>query len=147
MAKDLLEKGKDKIILPIDFRFTDEFKDKAPTHVGPISELKNNEMSLDVGPKTLSMFEEVLKDAKTIVWNGPMGLIEDKRFRSGTHSIFESMVVNEEALTVVGGGDTLSSIGREEHLQRIDHISSGGGAMLKYLENGIIVGVEAIKKS
>ncbi|NLB11553.1 phosphoglycerate kinase, partial [bacterium] len=144
LAKDLLEKGKDKIILPIDFRFTDEFKDKAPTHVGPISELKNNEMSLDVGPKTLSMFEEVLKDAKTIVWNGPMGVFEMENYRAGTIGVCEILKAKKDAITIVGGGDSASAAINFGYKDDFSHISTGGGASLEYLEGKKLPGIECI---
>jgi 3-phosphoglycerate kinase len=100
---------------------------------------------LDIGEHTRAKYSEILSRAKTIVWNGPMGKVEDTAYQAGTQAIYEAIYKNEEAYTLVGGGDTLASIGKEEHLNRIDHVSTGGGAMLKLLEEGKLVGVEALK--
>lgn len=100
---------------------------------------------LDIGIETQKLYGREIAKAKTVVWNGPMGMVEDERYRAGTRVIYEAMTVNESAYTLVGGGDTLASIGKEEHLNRIDHVSTGGGAMLKLLETGSLVGVEVLK--
>jgi len=99
---------------------------------------------LDIGVATQELYSKQIANAKTIVWNGPMGKVEDARYFAGTQAIYEAIVKNEKAYTVVGGGDTLSAIGKEEHLNRIDHVSTGGGAMLKLLETGRLVGVEVL---
>lgn len=100
---------------------------------------------LDIGIETQKMYASEIAKAKTVVWNGPMGKVEEVQYRAGTEAIFEAMLANETAYTLVGGGDTLAAIGKEEHLSRIDHVSTGGGAMLKLLESGSLVGVEVLK--
>jgi len=100
---------------------------------------------LDIGAKTIAEYSQIIKAAKTIVWNGPMGKIEDSRYRKGTKAIYEALVANISAYTVVGGGDTLAMVGKDEHLNRIDHVSTGGGAMLKLLETGTLIGIQALK--
>lgn len=100
---------------------------------------------LDIGEETRKIYAEEIARAKTVVWNGPMGKVEEAQYRAGTEAIFEAMLANESAYTLVGGGDTLAAIGKEEHLSRIDHVSTGGGAMLKLLESGSLVGVEVLK--
>jgi phosphoglycerate kinase len=100
---------------------------------------------LDIGVETQKLYGREIAKAKTVVWNGPMGKVEDEKYRAGTQAIYEAMCANEEAYTLVGGGDTLASIAKEEHLNRIDHVSTGGGAMLKLLEKGALVGVEVLK--
>lgn len=100
---------------------------------------------LDIGANTQKTYSEEIKKAKTVVWNGPMGKVEDQEYRAGTEAIYQAIQENEDAYTLVGGGDTLASIGKEEHLNRIDHVSTGGGAMLKLLENGSLVGVEVLR--
>ena len=122
IQKKIQIKGKAKILTPIEG-----------------SEL------LDIGVATQELYAKQIANAKTIVWNGPMGKVEDARYFAGTQAIYEAIVKNEKAYTVVGGGDTLSAIGKEEHLNRIDHVSTGGGAMLKLLETGRLVGVEVLK--
>lgn len=99
---------------------------------------------LDIGPATQKLYAGEIAKAKTVVWNGPMGKVEDEQYRAGTQAIYEAITANTKAYTLVGGGDTLASIGKEEHLDRIDHVSTGGGAMLKLLEKGSLVGVEAL---
>lgn len=100
---------------------------------------------LDIGEETQKLYAGEIAKAKTVVWNGPMGKVEEVQYRAGTEAIFEAMLANETAYTLVGGGDTLAAIGKEEHLSRIDHVSTGGGAMLKLLESGSLVGVEVLK--
>lgn len=100
---------------------------------------------LDIGEETQKLYAGEIAKAKTVVWNGPMGKVEDSRYKAGTEAIYEAIYKNEAAYTLVGGGDTLAAIGKEEHLNRIDHVSTGGGAMLKLLEQGSLVGVEVLK--
>jgi 3-phosphoglycerate kinase len=100
---------------------------------------------LDIGVETQKLFAREIAKAKTVVWNGPMGMAEDTQYQEGTRAIYEAITANESAYTLVGGGDTLASIGKEEHLNRIDHVSTGGGAMLKLLENGELVGIQALR--
>lgn len=99
---------------------------------------------LDIGLETRMLYASEIAKAKTVVWNGPMGKVEEDRYRSGTQAIYEALVANVRAYTLVGGGDTLASIGKEEDLERIDHVSTGGGAMLKLLEKGNLVGVDEV---
>ncbi len=96
---------------------------------------------LDIGEETRKIFAELIKNAKTIVWNGPMGKVEDSQYRAGTQAIFEAIVSNDDAYTLVGGGDTLAAVGRDEQIARIDHVSTGGGAMLSLLEKGQLPGL------
>lgn len=100
---------------------------------------------LDIGPATQKLYAGYIGKAKTVVWNGPMGKVEDEWYRAGTQTIYEAITANTSAYTLVGGGDTLTSIGKEEHLDRIDHVSTGGGAMLNLLEKGSLVGIEVLK--
>lgn len=100
---------------------------------------------LDIGALTQQLFAREIAKAKTVVWNGPMGKVEEAEYQDGTRAIYEAITANEAAYTLVGGGDTLASIGKEEHLNRIDHVSTGGGAMLKLLEQGSLVGVEVLE--
>jgi len=99
----------------------------------------------DIGEATQKIYASEIVKAKTVVWNGPMGKVEDVQYEAGTKAIYEAITANETAYTLVGGGDTLASIGKEEHLTRIDHVSTGGGAMLKLLETGSLVGAEVLK--
>ncbi len=102
---------------------------------------------LDIGEETQKLYAGEIAKAKTVVWNGPMGRVEDERYRAGTQAIYAAMTANIEAYTLVGGGDTLASISKEEHLDRIDHVSTGGGAMLALMESGDLPGLIALRQS
>lgn len=144
LAKKLLEEGKDKIILPVDFLFTDKFEDKEPLHIGPITDIEEGQMSLDIGPKTLELFNNEIKDAKTVVWNGPMGVFEMDNYRNGTIGICEVLAGLDEAITIVGGGDSAAAAIQFGYQDKITHISTGGGASLEYLEGKVLPGVAAL---
>ena len=103
-------------------------------------------MILDVGPRTAETYAEIMKNAATIIWNGPMGLFENPAYRSGTDFIYYSIAHNPDAISIVGGGDTLNAIQHKHHLDKITHISTGGGAMLEFIENGTLPGIEALRK-
>jgi len=100
---------------------------------------------LDIGKETQKLYAQEIAKAKTIVWNGPMGMVEESLYQEGTKAIFEAILANVGAYTLVGGGDTLATIGKEGHLIRIDHVSTGGGAMLALLEKGSLAGIEVLK--
>lgn len=99
---------------------------------------------LDIGKETQKIFAGEIARAKTVIWNGPMGKVEEKQYQAGTHAIYEALVSNEPAEVLVGGGDTLAAIKDEGHLERIDWLSTGGGAMLKLLETGMLPGISAL---
>ncbi len=145
LARDLLEKGKDKIILPVDFKIVDEFADKKPLIVGPITKIKPNLMSLDIGPETLKLFEQELKGAKTVVWNGPMGVFEMEHYRAGTIGICEILKNKKDAITIVGGGDSAAAAIQFGYEDAFTHISTGGGASLEYLEGKVLPGIDCIQ--
>ena len=144
LAKELLEKGKDKLVLPVDFLFTPEFKDIKPSHVGAITSIKEGEMSLDIGPKTVELFSSVLKDAKTVVWNGPMGVFEMENYQKGTIGVAQTLANLTDAITIVGGGDSAAAAIQFGFETQLTHISTGGGASLEYLEGKVLPGVECI---
>src|SRR5579872_4653372 len=101
--------------------------------------------ALDIGPETKAQFGAIINKAKTIIWNGPMGLFENPAYSSGTDFIYYSIAHNPHAISIVGGGDTLNAIQNKHHLDKITHISTGGGAMLEFIENGTLPGLEALK--
>ena len=101
---------------------------------------------MDIGPETQAQFGSIISKANTIVWNGPVGYIENKYFRRGTDFIYYSIANNKQAFSIVGGGDTLAAVSKKEHFEDITHISTGGGAMLEFIENGTLPGIEALKK-
>ncbi len=144
LALKLYNEGKDKIVLPIDFAFTNEFKDEAPLHFGSMEELKEGEMSLDIGPKTIEAFTKVLNEAKTIIWNGPMGVFEFENYALGTKGILEALKTNKKAITIIGGGDSASAAINFGYGDAFSHISTGGGAALEYMEGKILPGIECV---
>lgn len=100
---------------------------------------------LDIGPETQALFGAKIAKANTIIWNGPVGYIENPNYRRGTDFIYYAIAQNDHATSVVGGGETLAAISKKEYLDRITHISTGGGAMLEYIEKGTLPGIEALK--
>ncbi|PIV71010.1 phosphoglycerate kinase, partial [Candidatus Roizmanbacteria bacterium CG17_big_fil_post_rev_8_21_14_2_50_39_7] len=101
---------------------------------------------LDIGPDTQAKFGSIIASAKTIVWNGPVGYFENPAFRRGTDFIYYAIAHNTGAISIVGGGDTLSAISKKEYLDKITHISTGGGAMLELIEKGTLPGLQALDK-
>lgn len=111
-----------------------------------VNQIPEGLAALDIGPETKAQFGAIINKAKTIIWNGPMGLFENPAYRAGTDFIYYSIAHNPSAVSIVGGGDTLNAIQDKHHLDRITHISTGGGAMLEFIENGTLPGLEALEK-
>lgn len=130
------------LLLPLDLVISDKDRKSSPKVVGH-REVPSHVSIYDIGPKTQAHYQTLIKEAKTVIWNGPMGLYEDKRFRKGTDSILESLV-ETSAFTIIGGGDTLSTIRKGQYLKKIDHVSTGGSAMLEFLEKGTLPGIEVL---
>jgi len=145
MAATLLEKHGDRIRLPIDHVCAPEFAADAPTsiHADAIPE---GLMGLDIGPKTVQLYSEIVRNAKTVVWNGPMGVFEMKRFSIGTVSMARALAAatSAGAFTVVGGGDSVAALARAGMTDAVSHVSTGGGAMLEFLEGRTLPGVAAL---
>jgi phosphoglycerate kinase len=99
---------------------------------------------LDIGPRTQAEFGAAIANARTIVWNGPMGVYENKKFGIGTDFIYHAIAENQDSLSIVGGGDTLAALKNKDYLQPIDHVSTGGGAMLEFIEKGTLPAIEAL---
>ncbi len=111
-----------------------------------ISEVPSDMQILDIGPDTQAKYGALIAEAKTIVWNGPVGYFENPVFKRGTDFIYYAIAHNSDAISIVGGGDTLSAISNKEYLDKITHISTGGGAMLEFIEKGTLPGIEALEK-
>lgn len=150
LAKKLLrqaEKYQVRFILPSDvvLGLPDNSKDGGEVvNVNNIMR-KERRMILDIGPESQAAFGAIIARAKTILWNGPAGLIENPAFRRGTDFIYYSIAHNPDAVSIVGGGDTLAAISQKEYLKSITHVSTGGGAMLEYIEKGTLPGIEVLK--
>ncbi|MBU1144662.1 MAG: phosphoglycerate kinase [Firmicutes bacterium] len=144
LAKSLLEKANGKIILPIDLVVSEEFKEDAPFHTTTYKKIQDNEMGLDVGSKTIELFKKELKNAKTVVWNGPLGVFEFENFSKGTRAICEILANLKDAKTIIGGGDSAAAAIQMGYQDKFTHISTGGGASLEYLEGKELPGVVAL---
>lgn len=148
-AKRLLELSKEKntlIVLPVD-AVVAKHKEDTNGVVKKITEISVDDMILDIGPETEALFGKNIASAKTIVWNGPLGYFENSNFRRGTDFIYYSIAQNNKALSIVGGGETLAAISKKEYLDKITHVSTGGGAMLEFIEKGTLPGLTALEEN
>lgn len=146
LAKELLakaDKKKVKIYLPIDLVMSEAFAPDAKNEVQEIGKLDQMWMALDIGPKTAKLYAEALKEAKMIVWNGPMGVFEMDAFCKGTEAIAKAVAANK-GVTIVGGGDSVAAIDKLGLAKKIKHISTGGGASLEYLQGITLPGIAAL---
>jgi phosphoglycerate kinase len=141
LAKEILAHSGDKLMLPVDHVVAAEFAENAPNEV--VDVIPDGKMGMDIGPKTRAAFAEVLKTAKTIIWNGPMGVFEKKPFDAGTVAVAKA-VAESGALSVVGGGDSEKAVKNAGVADKISHISTGGGASLEYLSGITLPGVAAL---
>jgi phosphoglycerate kinase len=146
-AQGILEEASKKgvkVFLPVDCVVAEKMDPAAQTKVVPVDKIPGDGMGLDIGPETLNRFGEALKDAKTILWNGPMGVFEMEPFSKGTLGLIRH-VVNSGAMSVVGGGDTDTAVHKSGQADKISYISTAGGAFLELLEGKKLPGVEALK--
>ena len=141
----LAKKGRAFILLPVDAIVAKTKNDKEH-QTKKINNISSEESIFDIGPETKAQIGSILAKAKTIIWNGPVGYFENPAFKEGTDFIYYSIAQNHEAISIVGGGDTLAAISKKEYLDKITHISTGGGAMLELIEKGTLPGIEALKK-
>lgn len=143
-AKSLLAKAKGKIILPIDVVLAKEFKEDASFRVASVDDIRDDEMGLDIGLKTQILFKQELQEAKTVVWNGPMGVFEFASFARGTISLCEILAELNDATTIIGGGDSAAAAIAFGYENKFTHISTGGGASLEYLEGKDLPGISCL---
>jgi phosphoglycerate kinase len=138
LAKELLEKVKTKnlkFLLPLDVVVAPEFNNDSPSEIKKISEMPSDKMGLDIGPASIELFSEAIKNSKTIVWNGPMGVFEFDNFAKGTNAIATALAeaTSNGAITVIGGGDSAAAISKIGLEEKVSHVSTGGGASLEFL--------------
>lgn len=141
----LAKKGRAFIVLPVDAVVAED-KDSKENEVVKIENIPPKKSIFDIGPETKALIGNIIANAKTIIWNGPVGYFENPCFRRGTDFIYYSITHNRQVTSIVGGGDTLAAISKKEYLSKITHISTGGGAMLEYIEKGTLPGIEALKR-
>ncbi len=150
LARELLEQGAEKIILPVDCMVTDIF-DFDARKVGALAAvaaeaIPADKFSLDIGPKTIEKFQSILHNAKTVVWNGPMGVFEIEASAKGTYAIAKALAdaTANGATTVIGGGDSAAAIDKAGLADSVSHVSTGGGASLEFMEGKVLPGVAAL---
>jgi phosphoglycerate kinase len=150
LARTLLEKGEEKLVLPVDCMCSDRF-DFAARTVGalsamPVDRILADSTGLDIGPASITRFEAVVADARTIVWNGPMGVFEIEATAKGTYAVARAMAhaTDGGAISVIGGGDSAAAVENVGLAERMTHISTGGGASLEFLEGKVLPGVAAL---
>ncbi len=146
LAKQIMEKGKGKLVLPVDAVIADKFDNDANTQVVE-GDIPDGWMGLDIGPKTIELFKDTLKGAKTVVWNGPMGVFEMPKFAKGTLEICEAISELPGATTVIGGGDSAAAAIQLGFEDKFSHISTGGGASLEYMEGKTLPGIAVIAEA
>ena len=143
-CKNILKEYPDKIVLPSDVLTASEYSNDTSYVERKIADIKDNEMGLDIGPDTIGKFKEDLKTAKTVVWNGPLGVYEFSKYKNGTNEILKYLVDNN-IKTILGGGDIVAAAASANLKDKVYHASTGGGATLEYLEGKKLPGLEAIK--
>ena len=146
LAQQFLERNPDKLILPLDTVVADRFAEDANHRVVAWNEIPDDYMGLDIGPKTVALFKQQLAGAKTVVWNGPMGVFEMEPFAKGTFEICRAISELEDANTVIGGGDSAAAAIQLGFKEKFTHISTGGGASLEFMEGKALPGIEVIQE-
>jgi phosphoglycerate kinase len=146
LLKHASEKGV-SIHLPEDSVIADKFAADAATKVCPSDQIPDGWMGLDIGPKAAGVFAEVIRNSKTILWNGPMGVFEMEKFQAGTKAIADAVAESTQqgAFSLVGGGDSVAAVNQFGYDDKVSYISTGGGAMLEYFEGKVLPGIAAVK--
>ena len=143
-CKKVLADHEDKIILPIDVKSSTEYSNDTPMKVVTINEIEENDMGLDLGPQTIDLYEKYLSLAKTVIWNGPLGVYEFDNYKAGTEDLLKYLVDNN-IKTILGGGDIVAAASNCNLKDKVFHASTGGGSTLEYLEGKKLPGIESIK--
>ena len=144
LAKELLVKAGAKLVLPVDTLAAKEFKNDTAFRSVSVKEIADDEMGLDIGAESIKLFADTLKGAKTVIWNGPMGVFEMENFAKGTIGVCEAIANLEGAMTIIGGGDSAAAAIQLGYANKFTHISTGGGASLEYLEGKVLPGIDSI---
>lgn len=143
IAKSIMAKAGDKLILPVDFIVADKFDAEANSHVVDADNIPTGWRAMDIGPKSLELFRKALHGARLVVWNGPVGVFEMPKFAEGTYAIAKLLAASK-ATTVIGGGDSASAVKKAGVAKQMTHVSTGGGASLEFLEGKVLPGVAAL---
>jgi phosphoglycerate kinase len=143
-ARALMEQAGGKLALPVDVTIADRFDADAFSQVVAVAEVPPRWRILDIGPRTLELYSDRLAGARTVVWNGPMGVFEFPKFAVGTEAVARMLAALPEATTIIGGGDSAAAVQRTGLAEKMSHISTGGGASLEFLEGKTLPGVAAL---
>ena len=146
MAKEFLAKGGDKLILPVDSVVANAFENATEVKTVSNDVIPAGFMGLDIGPKSVELFKQELQGAKTVVWNGPMGVFENPAYANGTIEVCKAISELPEAMTVIGGGDSAAAAIQLGFKDKFTHISTGGGASLEYMEGKELPGIAIIQE-
>jgi phosphoglycerate kinase len=151
LATSLVKKAKEKgvkLLLPVDNVVADAFSNDAKTGIAKTGEIEDGWMGLDIGPETVKLFSKVVEESKTILWNGPMGVFEMEKFLIGTKAIADAVVTATEngAFSLIGGGDSAAAVAKFGLTEEVSYVSTGGGALLEYMEGKELPGVKAINE-
>ncbi len=144
LARDLMTRAGGKLVLPVDVVVADAFDNNANRKVVPVDAVEPGWRILDIGPQTVALFKEKLANAKTVVWNGPMGVFEMPNFARGTFEIAQ-ILADLDAVTIIGGGDSASAVNQAGVADKVSHVSTGGGASLEFLEGKVLPGIAALQ--
>ncbi|MFC2112549.1 phosphoglycerate kinase [Bacteroidota bacterium] len=150
LARELIEKAKARgvnLLLPVDNVAADKFDNEAETSITSVDEVPDGWMGLDIGPDTIKLFSEAIAASKTILWNGPMGVFEMPSFQTGTKSVADAIceATAKGAFSLVGGGDSVAAVNKYDMKDKVSYVSTGGGAMLEYIEGKELPGIKAIR--
>lgn len=146
LAKEFMQKAKDKgvhFVLPVDAVVADDFSEDANTKIVDIDQIPSDWEALDIGTKTRETFASIIKDSKLVIWNGPMGVFELNAFAGGTKAVADA-VAETEGFSVIGGGDSAAAVEKFGLASEMDHVSTGGGASLEFMEGKVLPGVDAL---
>lgn len=146
LAKELMAKAEEKkvkLLLPVDNVIADNFSNDANTQVVE-GDIPDGWEGLDIGPKTIALYSAEIAKAKTVVWNGPMGVFEMEKFAVGTKAVAQALADNKDAVTIIGGGDSAAAVTQLGFADKVTHISTGGGASLEYLEGKVLPGIACL---
>ncbi|MBQ2096885.1 MAG: phosphoglycerate kinase, partial [Bacteroidales bacterium] len=150
LAKEILDKAKAKgvnVFLPVDAVNADKFDKDANTNTSDVDKTPDGWMGLDIAEKSIKKFEDVIVNSKTVIWNGPMGVFEFEKFAKGTSAIAQAVAkaTANGAFTLIGGGDSVAAINKNGLADKVSYVSTGGGAMLEYMEGKQLPGIVAIR--
>ena len=146
LAKEFIEKGAGKLYLPVDTVVANDFDNPGDIHTVKSGEIPDGYMGLDIGDGTIEAFKKALEGAKTVFWNGPMGVFEKPEFAKGTIEICKALAELDDATTIIGGGDSASAAKNLGYAEKFSHISTGGGASLEFMEGKSLPGVAVLEE-